>query len=110
MTPTFDMTINVPSAVAVLVFIGGIIAGWQKFGVRQTVLEYRVDGIDGTLKILSETLKSIAETDKKIALIDQRQLSLETSHSALLEAVEGLRRGEGYIVNRRSNLDGEYSR
>jgi hypothetical protein len=110
MSLTFDTTVNVPSVIGLMVFIGGIIGGWYKFGGRLSMLEYRVEAIENTLRILSETLKSIAETDKKIALIDQRQLALEKSHSTLEEAVEGLRKGEGYITMRRANLDGEYSR
>jgi uncharacterized coiled-coil protein SlyX len=107
---TFDTSINVPGAVALVVFVGGIIGGWYKFGGRLNMLEYRVESIEKTLNILSETLKSIAETDKKMAVIDQRQLALENSNAAMQEIIEGLRRGEGYITMRRANLEGEYSR
>jgi uncharacterized coiled-coil protein SlyX len=110
MTFSFDTTVNVPSVIALAVFIGGIIGGWYKFGGRLSMLEYRVKAIEDTLKILSDTLKSIAETDKKMAVMDQRQLALESSHATVLDAVEGLRRGEGYITTRRSNIDGEYKR
>ena len=63
-----------------------------------------------TRSAIELTLKSIAETDKKIAVIDERQLALEKSNTAMLETIEGLRRGEGYITMRRGNLEGEYSR
>ena len=107
---TFDTTISIPGIVGLLVFVGGIIGGWYKFGGRLNMLEFRVGKIEDTLKLLSETLKSIAETDKKIAVIDERQLALEKSNTAMLETIEGLRRGEGYITMRRGNLEGEYSR
>jgi hypothetical protein len=75
-----------------LVYVGGIIGGWYKFGGRLNMLEYRVGAIEDTLKILSETLKSISETDKKFAVIDERQLALEKSNTAMLETIEDLRR------------------
>ncbi|MGY3605653.1 MULTISPECIES: hypothetical protein [unclassified Bradyrhizobium] len=110
MSFTFDTTISIPGVVGLLLFVGGIIGGWYKFGGRLNMLEYRVGAIENTLKILSETLKSIAETDKKIAVIDQRQLALESSNATMLETIERLRRGEGYITSRRGNLEGEYTR
>jgi uncharacterized coiled-coil protein SlyX len=106
----FDPSINAGNAITILLAVIAIIAGWYKFGGRIDMLEYKVGTVETTLKAISNTLEKIAETEKKMAVMDERQLTLEKSHASTLDALEGLRRGEGYIQSRRSNIDGEYSK
>lgn len=106
----FDTTINLGSVITLGLATIAVIAGWYKFGGRIDMLEYKVETVEKTLQTISDTLKKIAETDKKIAVMDERQLALEKNHAATASAVEGLRRGEGFIQARRANLDGEFTR
>ncbi|MDB5733239.1 MAG: hypothetical protein JWQ03_3134 [Variovorax sp.] len=107
---TFDPTINAGNVLVLGLAILGFIGAWYKFGGRIDMLEYKVDLVEKTLLVISDTLKKIAESEKKMAVMDERQLALERGQAASLDAIEGLRRGEGYIQFRRSNLDGEYSK
>jgi hypothetical protein len=107
---TFDPSINLGHLVTIVMILVGIIIAWTKFGGRLDMIEYRVTSIEKTLLLLGETLKSIAETEKKMAVMDGRQLAMEGSYTSLAQAVEGLRKGEGYIQSRRANIDGNYDR
>lgn len=107
---SFDPTINAGNLIILAIAVIGFIGAWHKFGGRIDMLEYKVETVEKTLQNISDTLKKIAETETKMALIDARQLELERTHATTLTIVEGLRKGEGYIQFRRSNMDGEYSK
>jgi len=104
----YDPTINAGNVIVLGLAILGFIGAWFKFGGRIDMLEYKMGTVERTLQVISDTLKAIAETEKKMAVMDERQLALEKIQAATVEAVERLRRGEGYIQLRRPTVDGEY--
>lgn len=108
---TFDLSINLGNVITVLVGVVTLTLAWSKLGGRLTMLEYRVTTIETTLKDISTVLKTFSTNEKELALTKQTLTSHEAQIALLQEAIEGLRRGEGYIIGpRRGNLEGEYSR
>lgn len=111
-TIVFDGTINLGN---ILTMIFGAIVwsitlalAWSKLGGRITMLEFRTNLIEKALEQIADVLKKFTANEKEVALLKQQIAALELQHAALLSVVEGMRRGEGFVNQRRVALDGEY--
>jgi len=105
---TFDPTINITNLVAIALAALAFIGGWYKFGGRLDMLEFRVNTIDSTLKIIAVAIEKQASNEKHIALVDQRVATTEGMVSNLSNELSDLRRGKGWINKNTPRPDGEY--
>lgn len=107
---TFDPTINAGNLIVFVMAVIAFIGGWYKFGSRLDMLEYRVKAIEDTLKIIATAMEKQNSTEKLVALVDQRVTAVEGMIETANKEISDLRRGNGFIQERRANLDGEYKR
>ena len=108
----FDGTINLGN---ILTMIFGAIVwtitlalAWSKLGGRITMLEFKADLVDKALINIAKVLEKFTTNEIEVRLLRQQVNALELQHAALFNLVEGLRRGEGYVNERRGNVEGEY--
>lgn len=108
----FDGTINLGNIITMvfgaIVWAITLTLAWTKLGGRISMLEFKADLVDKALEKIAEILTKFTTNEKEVALLRQQVNSLELQHAALFTIVEGLRRGEGYIHERRRGVDGEY--
>lgn len=106
--PIFDPTINVGNIVTIIIGIVTLTIAWVKLGGRLDMLEFRVNAMEDTLKRIAELIEKQVANEKQIALLHQEVTAVATQHTTLYATVEGMRRGEGFVIARRGNLEGEY--
>ena len=107
---TFDLSISAGNILTLLAACGTLILAWGRLGSRLDLLEFRVVAIEKTLSDIAAILKQFNNSATDIALLKQEQAAQAQQLATMAETIERMRRGEGYIVERRANIDGEYSR
>ena len=107
MQVTFDATINLGNIITIGLGLVTLAVAWTKLGGRLDMLEYRVEAIENTLKLIATAIEKFSNNERLLALIEQRLETTEQHYISLQETVDRLRRGQGWEQDRTA-VDGEY--
>lgn len=98
---TFDPTVTLGA----ILNLGGIISVALIYLIR---MEGKMNLFALRIKALEGSVAALVKTDVRLATIEERL----TNHVQMLTTaqrdISDLRRGEGFITNRRSTVEGEY--
>lgn len=107
---TFDATINIGNILTIVLGLIAFTVAWVKLGGRMDMLEYRVEGVEDTLKLVAAALNKFAGNEADIKLLRVELAAAQKAHATLFETVENLRKGKGWIIDDgRPGINGEYS-
>lgn len=83
-------------------YVVTIAIAFTKLGGRQDVMSAR-------LKNIETDMHDLKTTDRRLSVIEERQTNHARMQTQLMDEIQHLRKGEGFIQSRRSSVDGEYS-
>jgi predicted nucleic acid-binding Zn-ribbon protein len=94
---------------AILFGIFNLAAYIVTIAIAFTKLGGRMDVMSSRLKTVEDDLRELAATDRRLSVIEERQTNHARMQTQLMDEIQHLRKGEGFIQSRRSSVDGEYS-
>ena len=98
---TFDPTISFGAILNAIALSIGFVVAFTRLGGRLDLLTQRLETLEGSLK-------ESRSVEKRVTITEERVTNHGRSISVLQRDVSSLRRGEGWIANRRESVDGEY--
>lgn len=99
---TFDPTITLGALLNLCGIIGVALIYLIRMEGKMNLFALRIGALE-------ESVAALIKTDVRLATIEERLTNHVTMLTTAQRDISDLRRGEGFITNRRASVEGEYS-